>query len=86
MSYWVYVLSSPLHRRQYTGHTANVELRLKDHNQGKVKTTKAFRPWEVVYVEEQATRESAIARERYLKSGGGRRYLKRLLDEKESDG
>lgn len=56
----------------------NLMARLAEHNLGKVKTTMAFRPWEVVHREEYRSREDAIRRERYLKTGAGRRYLARV--------
>ncbi len=63
----------------YKGLTRDLAMRLKSHNSGKVKSTKGHCPWEVVYYEEIATLEEARSREKYLKSGGGRNYLKRRL-------
>jgi len=45
MSYFVYVLESEEHsQKYYVGMTKNVENRLKEHNAGKSKYTKAFKP------------------------------------------
>jgi putative endonuclease len=37
----------------------NIERRLKEHNSGNVKSTKAFIPWELVFQEEHETRIKA---------------------------
>ena len=53
----------------------NPELRLKIHNSGKVRSTKHYRPFHLVFTEEVGNKEEARIREKYLKSAGGRRYL-----------
>ena len=78
--YFVYLIYSPIHDRFYCGHTENIDDRLKMHHSGKVSSTKAFKPWIVVYSENFEAREDAIARERYFKSGAGRRYLKEIKE------
>ena len=77
--YYVYVLHSIEHDRLYVGSSAKPDERIKSHNAGRVKSTKAYRPWERVYLEEQSDRCTAEKRERYLKSGWGRRWLKEEL-------
>jgi putative endonuclease len=74
--YYTYVIYSPGIKRYYKGHCGNLELRLSEHNKGKVKSTKAYRPWEYVYYEEFETMELAVAREKYFKTAAGRRFLK----------
>lgn len=54
----------------------DIHKRLKMHNSGKVRSTKGYRPWEIVYSEEFETREQAREREKFLKSGYGRAFLK----------
>jgi len=56
--------------------TNNIERRLKEHNGGKMKSTKAFIPWEIIYFEKFQNRIEARKREKYFKSAAGRRYLK----------
>ncbi len=73
--YYVYVLRNKVNNYRYIGHCENIPLRLKDHNYGKIKSTKSFKPWHLVYYEEFRTRAEAIARERFLKSGIGREWL-----------
>ena len=74
--YYVYVLQSVEQDRLYIGSSASPDDRLKSHNGGKVKSTKAYRPWVRVLLEEHPDRNTAEKRERYLKSGWGRNWLK----------
>ena len=78
MSYAVYAIKSSLDNRIYVGFTKDLDNRLKEHNQGNTKSTKGFRPWTLLYQEIAETRESARSREKYLKSGCGKEFLKRL--------
>ena len=77
--FYVYVLKSQQTKSLYKGQTENVINRLKEHNNGKVKSTKAYLPWEMVYIEEFESRDEAVKREKYLKSGIGRQFLKEKL-------
>ncbi|MEQ8323331.1 MAG: GIY-YIG nuclease family protein [Vicingaceae bacterium] len=52
--------------------------RLQEHNSGKTKSTKAFVPWKLFLIEEYETTEEARKREKYLKSGIGREYIKEI--------
>ena len=70
----------------YTGQTNNLERRLKEHQEKKgrgAKYTRSFSSVKLVYKEEFATRKEAGAREKYFKSGAGRRFLKEKLKNKE---
>ena len=75
MSFFVYVLKSAVDGRLYKGHTQNIEKRIKEHNAGKTSSTKKYMPWTLVYYEEFKTRDYAILREIYFKSGVGREFL-----------
>jgi len=75
----VYVLESIANGSRYVGMTKDIEVRLKEHNIGKVRSTKAFVPWKVVYQENAETRVEGRKREKYLKSSAGRRYLQKIL-------
>ncbi|MFC5682657.1 GIY-YIG nuclease family protein [Flavobacterium sp. MAHUQ-51] len=79
MKYYVYVLESEKDGRLYKGHTSDIDKRIKEHNSGKTKSTKAYRPWNLVYFEVFDTREEAVLREKYFKSGIGREFLKEKL-------
>ncbi len=76
IGFFTYVLFSESHNRLYIGHTHDLEQRLKEHNSGKTKSTKGFIPWELIYYEKYQTRKEAIDREKYLKSGVGREYIR----------
>ena len=75
--YFVYVLRSTVSEFYYTGHTQNLRIRIAQHNSGKTRSTKAYVPLELVYFEVLKTRTEAISRERYLKSGVGREFLRK---------
>ena len=49
--YYVYIIKSKFKERYYTGSSNNHLVRLKSHNSGKVKSTKAYRPWKIIYLE-----------------------------------
>ncbi|TAN20090.1 MAG: GIY-YIG nuclease family protein [Chitinophagaceae bacterium] len=74
--YYVYVLKSENHYRFYVGMTDNVERRVKEHNSGKTKSTKGYLPWSLLFYEECPSRMEARAREKYLKSGIGKEWIK----------
>ena len=74
---FVYVLYSESSDRYYIGSSLKPDDRLSSHNSGKVKSTKSGRPWTRVYLEEASDRSSGLKREKYLKSGYGRAWLKR---------
>jgi len=78
--YFVYVLRSKRNNKRYIGYTSkDVQKRLKEHNFGDSKYTKGHRPYRLTYKEEFADRLSARSREKYLKSGIGREFIKRLI-------
>jgi predicted GIY-YIG superfamily endonuclease len=74
----VYAIQSQLNREIYVGIAKNAEVRLKEHNGGKNRYTKGLRPWIIIYRELYPDWESARKREKYLKSGVGKEFLKSL--------
>ena len=78
--YYVYVLQSKKDNLFYTGFTTDIEKRLLEHNQGVQESTKNRIPFEVIYFEWCINKQDAITREKYLKSGWGKRYLKIRLN------
>ncbi|MCO6478362.1 MAG: GIY-YIG nuclease family protein [Phaeodactylibacter sp.] len=78
---YVYVIRSLETGRHYVGIAQDVGRRLKEHNAGRSRSTRPYAPWELVHVEGFNSHEEARAREKYLKSSAGRRYLKQLLEE-----
>lgn len=77
--YYVYVLKSIKDQNWYTGYTNNLKKRLKKHKMGKVNSTKNRRPLELIYFEGCLNKSDALAREKYLKSGMGKRYIRNRL-------
>ena len=77
----VYVLKSKKDGKFYIGSTGNFSLRLKQHDDGLVKSTRNRRPLDLVYKEEFDTKKEALAREKYFKGGGrARKLLKELIE------
>ncbi len=77
--FYTYVLRSKKDDKFYTGTTGNLRERFKLHNEGGVFSTKRRRPFELVYYEACDNSKDAFVREKYLKSGLGKRYLKNRL-------
>jgi putative endonuclease len=76
----VYVLESIKTKKWYIGFTpSDVIKRLNKHNNGEVVSTKSFRPWRLIYYESYLNRNDATGREKFLKSGAGRSFLKKQL-------
>ena len=57
--------------------TNDLERLIKEHNNGKTKSTRFYRPWKLLFIESFPTRLEAREREKYLKSGIGRDYIKK---------
>lgn len=77
-TYIVYAIRSVVHNRIYVGMTNNLERRLKEHNSGQSKSTKAYSPWALIYQEECINRIEARKQEKYWKSGVSKEQLKLL--------
>ena len=75
----VYALLSKKNGDIYVGMAINAENRLKEHNGGKSKYTKGLRPWEIFRIEYFRDWKEARKREKYLKSGIGKEFLKSLV-------
>jgi len=82
--YYTYVIQSKMDSKLYTGYTYDLRKRFSEHNAGKVSATKERMPFERIYYEACVNQQDATAREKYLKSRMGKRYLKnrpkRFLD------
>ena len=76
--YKVYAIKSRLRNYIYVGLTSNLEERIRRHNDVRERTTKAYRPFELIYSEKHPTREEARKREKYFKSGVGKEFLKKI--------
>jgi len=77
--YTVYALKSLEKNYIYVGMTSALQRRINAHNSGYERTTRPYLPFTLIYSEEHASRISARQREKYLKSGAGKEYLKALI-------
>ena len=76
----VYILFSEDYGKTYVGFTSNLIDRFKSHNYlSKKGYTIKFRPWQVIYVEFFTTKSEALKREKLLKSGKGREFIKEII-------
>ena len=73
---YVYAIKSLNKNYIYVGMTDNIEKRLLQHNSGENKSTKAYNPFIFIHSENCSTRPEARLKEKYLKSGVGKEYLK----------
>jgi putative endonuclease len=77
--FYVYALRSLSRNYIYVGLTDNLDRRIAQHNLGLNPTTKSYRPFELIWSDSFPTRSEARLREKYLKSGVGKTFLKSLL-------
>ena len=80
-TYYNYVLKSLKDNQFYIGYTSNLTKRMSEHEKGLVSSTKYRRPFILIYYEVCVNKESALHREKYLKSTYGHRYLKSRIGE-----
>lgn len=76
LRYYVYTIFSRKDKKFYTGNTTNLKQRLHDHAKGLSKATKFRRPFLLIHYEYFINEGDAKSRERFLKSGFGRKQLK----------
>jgi putative endonuclease len=77
--YYTYVLRSKSDGKLYIGYSDDLVARMKKHNEGKVDATKSRLPLQLIYYEACLDQRKAILREKYLKSGFGRSFLKKRI-------
>ncbi|MGP8322154.1 MAG: GIY-YIG nuclease family protein [Methanosarcinaceae archaeon] len=78
--FYTYVLKSKKDNKFYVGFTKNLKKRFVEHNNGLVKATKNRKPLILIYYEACFSGKNALKREKYFKTGFGRRYLKNRLE------
>ena len=75
--YFVYIIKSKEGFR-YTGFTEDLEKRIKEHNNKELSFwTKRGTFWKLIYIEKYENKTEALKREKWLKSGVGRDFLKK---------
>ncbi len=79
MDYVVYILYSEKFNKTYVGVTSNLIARFRSHNLlGTKGWTIRYRPWKVIYIEFFETKAQALKKEKELKTGKGREWIKNL--------
>ena len=78
-AWYTYLIQSKKDNRWYTGCTNDLRKRFREHNKGLVFSTKGRGLFTLIYYEACLNKDDAFARERYLKSGMGKRYIKNRL-------
>ena len=77
--HFTYVLLSQQDKRMYTGSTKDLRIRVREHAEGRVHSTAYRRPLKRIYCEACLTADDAFRRERFLKTGKGKRTLRNRL-------
>ena len=76
---YTYILKSKKDKEWYTGSTNDLRKRFKQHNENKIISTKGRGPFILIYYEACMNDHDARVREKYLKIGMGKRYLRNRL-------
>ena len=77
--FYVYVIQSGSDAGLYIGMSGDLRRRFLEHQNGESRSTKGRRPWKLIYYEAYVDEQDAVGRERFLKSGGGRKFLDKQL-------
>jgi putative endonuclease len=78
--YFVYVLRNKDDGSWYIGYTEDINRRIREHNEGRGgTTTRKKKSWELMYFEGYRNKKDALGREKFLKGGSGRTYLKKQM-------
>jgi putative endonuclease len=80
--FWVYIIKSKKDSKFYTGITNDFDRRLMEHNIGETSTSSTLNrgPFILVYKEEFSTRKEARKKEKWFKSGVGRKWRNEKFD------
>jgi putative endonuclease len=77
--FYTYVLKSKKDNKLYIGQSRDLRSRIDKHNKGLVNSTKDRRPLRLIYYEACVDEKKSLEREKYFKTGFGRRYLKNRI-------
>lgn len=78
--YWTYILENEVDKSWYIGATSDLKKRVDEHQKGRGGMTTGMKGgWKLIYCEGYIHKEDAFGRETFLKSGAGRRFLKKQL-------
>jgi putative endonuclease len=74
--HYTYVVDSENGREWCTGATSDLKARVREHAEGRVRSTAPRRPLALAHHEACLNLEDAFRRERYLKTDRGKTYLR----------
>lgn len=78
--FYVYLLECQDDKSWYIGYTEDLRTRVNDHQCGQgCRTTSMKKDWKLIYYESYINKTDALGREKFLKGGSGRVYLKKQL-------
>jgi putative endonuclease len=77
--YFVYLLENRSDKSWYTGFTSDLKRRLKQHFDGSSPYTSKKNNWRLIYYEVYLNKRDAIGREKFLKSGAGKKFIRKQL-------
>ncbi len=77
--FWLYIIKSSSVNKYYTGQTANIENRIKHHNDGREKYTKITSDWTLVYSKKFKTRPQAKKVEDFIKKQKSRTFIEKII-------
>jgi len=77
--FYTYVLKSEKDNNLYVGYSSDLKERIKQHNKGLVEATRDRLPLKLVYYEACLSKKLALKREKYFKTGFGRKFLKNRI-------
>ena len=79
--YYVYLIQSLTTGKSYVGFTSkSPDIRIKEHNGGSNSFTGSGKPWKLVYYESFLCVSCARLRERFLKTGVGKKLVKLIIE------
>jgi len=79
--YYIYILENLNDKSWYIGSTSNLDRRIEEHLEGSGgRTTRIKKGWKLIYCEGYLEKKDALGREEFLKSGAGRRFIKKQLN------
>jgi len=77
--HYVYILQTEYLNELYVGCTNDLKRRIVAHNSGKVTSTKSKVPYKLIHYEAFQNKHDAFEREQFLKTGWGKRFIKKNL-------
>ncbi|HQI25778.1 MAG TPA: GIY-YIG nuclease family protein [Candidatus Paceibacterota bacterium] len=77
--YYIYILECKKDDKWYTGSTKDLRKRFEQHSNNLCTATKGRGPFKIIYYEACVNEQDARSREKYLKTGMGKCYLKNRL-------